>query len=105
MSDQSAPRCWRARAAVYRAEALMRLGFGFEARRALVDAGRMLNEPADADCHVQEDDEQRESYETLEALVAWNVAMGKISLVFNHLPSPKFPFVLPTNLTFTVCKC
>ncbi|EGG08827.1 uncharacterized protein MELLADRAFT_71348 [Melampsora larici-populina 98AG31] len=78
MCDKSAPRCWRARAAVYRAEALMRLGFGAEARRALTSAGRMLSDWSDI--HTKfEAEERRESYQTLEALVAWNVSMGKLN--------------------------
>ncbi|KAH9814712.1 hypothetical protein DFH28DRAFT_299153 [Melampsora americana] len=78
MCDKSAPRCWRARAAVYRAEALMRLGFGAEARKALTSAGRILSDWSDL--HTQfEAEERRESYQTLEALVAWNVSMGKLN--------------------------
>lgn len=78
MCDKSAPRCWRARAAVYRAEALMRLGFGAEARKALSSAGRILSDWSDI--HTKfEAEERRESYQTLEALVAWNVSMGKLN--------------------------
>ncbi|KAG0149709.1 hypothetical protein CROQUDRAFT_653266 [Cronartium quercuum f. sp. fusiforme G11] len=82
MGDRSAARCWRARAAVYRAEALMRLGFAAEARGALVSAGRMLGGDWDEvglDKDMENEGGRRESYETLEALVAWNVAMGKLN--------------------------
>lgn len=74
--DPTVPRCWRARAGVYRAEALMALGFSKLAKDQLILTGRLLESE---DYPQQIDLMDRKRYEILEALVAWNIALGKIN--------------------------
>jgi len=84
LSDFSVPRCWRARAGIYRAESFMILGFDQFAKEQLTLAARVL----ETDDHLQPSDRiDRKRHEILEGLVAWNIALGKISLV---LPSSSF---------------
>ncbi|PLW13496.1 hypothetical protein PCANC_12232 [Puccinia coronata f. sp. avenae] len=75
-NDHSVPRCWRARAGVYRAESFMKLGFEDFAKQQLNLAGRVL----ETDEHLQPIDLiDRKRHEILEGLVAWNIALGKIN--------------------------
>ncbi|KAA1096123.1 hypothetical protein PGT21_005348 [Puccinia graminis f. sp. tritici] len=75
-NDLSVPRCWRARAGVYRAESLMILGFVDFAKEQLISTGRIL----ETDDHLQPIDMiDRNRHEILEGLVAWNIALGKIN--------------------------
>ncbi|WAR60156.1 hypothetical protein PtB15_9B93 [Puccinia triticina] len=75
-NDLSVPRCWRARAGIYRAESLMTLGFVEFAKEQLILAGRIL----ETDDHLQPIDLiDRNRHEILEGLVAWNIALGKIN--------------------------
>lgn len=95
--DPTVPRCWRARAGVYRAEALMALGFSKLAKDQLILTGRLLESE---DYPQQIDLMDRKRYEILEALVAWNIALGKISSVFPSffLPSYLLIFQVPDDI-------
>jgi len=76
LSDFSVPRCWRARAGIYRAESFMILGFDQFAKEQLTLAARVL----ETDDHLQPSDRiDRKRHEILEGLVAWNIALGKIN--------------------------
>lgn len=73
IENVAAPRCWRARAGVYRAESLWKLGLEQEARRELGYAERMLH-----DGPVAQDG--GEGQKLMEALVGWNIHVGKMSV-------------------------
>lgn len=84
LSDFSVPRCWRARAGIYRAESFMILGFDHFAKEQLTLAARVL----ETDDHLQPSDRiDRKRHEILEGLVAWNIALGRISLVLHFSSS------------------
>ncbi|POW01165.1 hypothetical protein PSTT_12668 [Puccinia striiformis] len=93
-NDLSVPRCWRARAGVYRAESLMILGFDELAKAQLIMTSRLLEN----DDHLQPIDLiDRNRHEILEGLVGWNIALGKISLEKRHsdiLSNHLFPIML-----------
>ncbi|MBW0524784.1 hypothetical protein O181_064499 [Austropuccinia psidii MF-1] len=77
INDHSAPTYWRARAGVYRAEALMLLGFKQEAKRTLISAGRLLQDSQTIN-QIQ-NDHSNQPYKVLESIVSWNIAIGKIN--------------------------
>ncbi|KAH9447730.1 hypothetical protein MJO29_011046 [Puccinia striiformis f. sp. tritici] len=94
-NDLSVPRCWRARAGVYRAESLMILGFDELAKAQLIMTGRLLEN----DDHLQPIDLiDRNRHEILEGLVGWNIALGKINWGIID-PVPTFDLPIPSRKT------
>ncbi|KAI7943728.1 hypothetical protein MJO28_011256 [Puccinia striiformis f. sp. tritici] len=94
-NDLSVPRCWRARAGVYRAESLMILGFDELAKAQLIMTSRLLEN----DDHLQPIDLiDRNRHEILEGLVGWNIALGKINWGIID-PVPTFDLPIPSRKT------
>ncbi|KAI9621536.1 hypothetical protein KEM48_007669 [Puccinia striiformis f. sp. tritici PST-130] len=77
-NDLSVPRCWRARAGVYRAESLMILGFDELAKAQLIMTGRLL-----------ENDDHLQPIDLIDRKINWGIID----------PVPTFDLPIPSRKT------